>query len=162
MLANQTNPIMVAATPKRRSLLGSRPTGTLPENAIKYSPTRSSADGPTMKPNKCPASLDGDDGTVQGESKSPASPKKARQRPNARPMVSLEESEIQTPKGTSTVGSQNQRAASAIASIRVALPLFLSKRPRFLYAVAWFHGNVRCGIPKYPTMVDRMLKVLLW
>ena len=64
-----------------------------------------------MAPSKCPAAVEGDEGTVHGLMHTITIPTKARNRPNVLRWSLEEERKVHTPKGTTATGSQNNRKA---------------------------------------------------
>ena len=70
-----------------------------------------------MAPSKCPAALDGEDGTVQGLAHINIRPRKARNRPLVVVDLFDEDIEYQRPKGTMATGIQNKRNALKTSSM---------------------------------------------
>jgi len=117
IMANQTRPMKNNSNPRYLSPTDNRPTGTLPEYAIKYRPNSTKIDGPRMKPNRLPTAEEGESGTVQGLASTKTSPITSKINPFLLPFLNFFDCEIHRLTGINAKGSQNKKAACSISSM---------------------------------------------
>tara|TARA_B110000902_G_scaffold184153_1_gene208458 strand:+ start:471 stop:842 length:372 start_codon:yes stop_codon:yes gene_type:complete len=118
--------------------------------------------GPMIAPSKCPAADEGEEGTVQGLRQTKTIPAKAKKRPRREEDWRGEDMEYQSPNGTIETGIQKSKNAWSISSIPLPKPRMFIISPLVSHAVSRILLAIKCGTPKYPTLVGRMLKVLVW
>jgi len=115
-----------------------------------------------IAPSKCPAAVEGEEGTVQGLRQTNTIPAKAKKRPRIGEDGRGEDMEYQSPNGTIETGIQNSKNAWSISSMPLPKHRMFIISPLVLHAVSRMSPVIKCGTPKYPTLVGRMLKVLVW
>ena len=104
--------------------------------------------GPIIAPSKCPAAVEGDDGTVQGLIQIKTTPEKAKRRPREDAFLSGDDIEYQRPKGTIATGIQNRNNATSISSMPLLHARMFIISPLVLLAVARITLGFECDTPK--------------